>query len=202
MDEELLDALKRGSEVAWDDAFRRLYPCVFSAAQHPSAALTPSEAEDVAIETLTQLVGKISQVKRFDELKALGSTMAVRRAVSVQRKKFAEKRGGNQTSSLDQIKEATDGQFEAPAPDLETLNPSDLLDLTKLLGEALASLDGPTRELIHDYLLREIPYKDLATKHKIPIGTVGVMLSRGLEKTRTRLKDSPRLMKELQLFLR
>ena len=202
MDEELLDALKRGGEAAWDDAFRRLYPCVFAAAHHSCAGLTPSEAEDVAIETLTQLVAKVAQVKRFDELKALGATMASRRAISVQRKKYAEKRGSNQTTSLDHLKEATDGQFEAPAPNIESMNSSDLLELVQLLNEALAGLDDPTRKLINDYILLEIPYKELAVKHQIPIGTVGVMLSRGLQKTRTRLKDSPHLMKELQLFLR
>jgi len=201
-DAELLEALKTGGESAWEKAFRRLYPCAFSAARHPTAALTPSEAEDVAIETLTQLVGKIAQVKKFEELKALAVTMAVRRAISVLRKKYAEKRGGNQTASLEQLNEESEGQFELAADRLESLSETDIIELSGLLDEMLASLDELTRELIRDYLLNGVAYKELALKHHIPIGTVGVTLHRGLAKMRRRLAQSPRLMKELRLFLR
>ena len=55
-DRELLVALQRGDDEGWDEAFRRLYPAAFAAARHPLAALTPSEAEDIAIEALTLLL--------------------------------------------------------------------------------------------------------------------------------------------------
>ena len=57
--------LKRGDSEAWDEAFRRLYPPAFAAARHPLAALTPTEAEDVAIEALTLLLPKVSEVGRL-----------------------------------------------------------------------------------------------------------------------------------------
>lgn len=201
-DDELMQALKRGGEAAWDEAFRRLYPCAFAAAQHPSAALSPSDAEDIAIEALSQLAGKVAEVKRFEELKALTVTIAVRRAISLQRKRYAEKRGANQTVSLDQMKENTKGQFEPPDRETEDLNASDLLELTALLKQALAGVDPLTANLIRDNLLTGMPYKELAQKYAIPIGTVGVNLGRGLGKVRARLSQSPGLLKEMRLFLR
>ena len=66
-DRELLAALQRGDQDAWDEAFRRLYPAAFAAARHPLASLTPSEAEDIAIEALTLLLPKIKKVAAFDE---------------------------------------------------------------------------------------------------------------------------------------
>jgi RNA polymerase sigma-70 factor (ECF subfamily) len=201
-DNELMQALKSGSEVAWDEAFRRLYPCAFAAARHPSAALSPSDAEDVAIEALSQLAARIAEVKRFEELQALTVTIAVRRAISLQRKRYAEKRGGNQTSSLDQIKEITDGQFEVADKGIGGLTEADLQELVQLLNQVMQGMDPLTKDLIHGNLLEGLTYKELAEKHAIPIGTVGVNLARGLARVRARLSQSPGLLKEVRLFLR
>src|SRR5471030_2711478 len=81
-DRELLAALQLGREEAWDEAFRRLYPAAFAAARHPLAALTPSEAEDIAVEALTLLLPKVKQVAGFDELRLLVITIASRKAIS------------------------------------------------------------------------------------------------------------------------
>jgi len=74
--------LKRGDNDAWDETFRRLYPAAFAAARHPLASLTPAEAEDIAIEALTLLLPKVSQVAEFDELRLLVITIASRKAIS------------------------------------------------------------------------------------------------------------------------
>src|ERR1700722_16424257 len=100
-DRELLEALRRGDNDAWEEAFRRLYPSAFSAARHPLAALTPSEAEDFAIEALTLLLPKGGQVAEFDELRPLVITIATRKAISEKRRQLADKRGGGGISSLD-----------------------------------------------------------------------------------------------------
>lgn len=201
-DLKLLESLRRGSESAWDDAFRRLYPVAFNAAQHPSAALPPAEAEDVAIETLTQLVDKVAEVKSFQELVALTAVMAARRAISERRKKYAEKRGGNQTTSLDHLREVAGDQVEPVACALNTLDTSDLVELMELLREALEPLGETARVLLHDHLLQGLAYKELAEKHQMPIGTVGVNIHRGLLQVRARLEQSPGLLKELRQFLR
>src|ERR1700686_977425 len=111
-DHDLLAALKRGDDEAWDEAFRRLYPAAFAAARHPLASLTPSEAEDIAIEALTLLLPKVNQVAEFDELRLLVITIASRKAISEKRRQLADKRGGGDLSSLDALQDAETIRFE------------------------------------------------------------------------------------------
>src|SRR5271170_4266912 len=111
-DRDLLTALQRGDQDAWDEAFRRLYPAAFAAARHPLATLTPSEAEDIAIEALTLLLPKVKQVAAFDELRLLVITIASRKAISEKRRQLADKRGGGDITSLDAMQDDENIRFE------------------------------------------------------------------------------------------
>ncbi len=199
--ESLLLRLKAGSESAWDEAFQILYPVAFAAARHPLTALSPSDAEDVAIEALTMLVPKIEAIQNWDEMRAMTATIAARRAISFKRKQTADKRGGGQTDSLDALNEKTEGHFE-PAALLDSISAAELLELSELLDQAMVSLDEMTKNLIHDFIVEEIPYKDLAQKHSLPIGSVGVYLARGLKKIRSKIEQNPKLLKEINPYLR
>lgn len=200
-EESLLLQLQAGSESAWDEAFHRLYPCVLAAAHHPLAALTPTEAEDVAIEALTQLVPKVATVKTWNELRALAVTIAGRRAISEKRKLTADKRGSGQTESIEALNERSEGVFE-PADFVESINPTELRELADLLHEAMRDLEEPTGKMIRDFIVMGVSYKDLAEKYRLPVGTVGVNLYRGLKKIRSCIEKSPRLMKEVNAYLR
>ncbi|HEY0257666.1 MAG TPA: RNA polymerase sigma factor [Candidatus Methylacidiphilales bacterium] len=201
-DRELLAALRRGDNAAWEEAFRRLYPPAFSAARHPLAALTPSEAEDIAIEALTLLLPKVDQIAEFDELRPLVVTIASRKAISEKRRQLADKRGGGDVSSLDAMQDDETIRFE-PAEQLTShLNGSDLRELSQLLDAALSGLEPRQAELLRDFLVHHISYKELAEKYKMPIGSVGVNLARNLDKIRAHLKTSQKLSKELIAYLR
>ncbi len=199
---ELLEALKKGDESAWTQAFHSLYPCALRAAQHPIAGLTLGEAEDIAIESLSQLVKNIQSIKGINDLKALAITIAGRRAISERRKKSAEKRGYGQVKSLDEIKEETQGLFEPAERIATSLSPVELVELAGLLQGAMANLDPLTRGLIHDFLIAGMAYKELAAKYDISMSRVGVQLARGLKKIRAQFEESPRLLKELLAYLR
>jgi RNA polymerase sigma factor (sigma-70 family) len=201
-DPELLTALRRGDDAAWEETFRRLYPSAFAAARHPLAALTPSEAEDIAIEALTLLLPKVNQVAEFDELRPLVITIASRKAISEKRRQLADKRGGGDVSSLDAMQDDENLRFE-PAEQLTgQLDSADLRELSRLLDAALSSLEPRQAELLRDFLVHHLSYKELADKYKMPIGSVGVNLARSLEKIRAHLKTSPKLSKELIAYLR
>jgi RNA polymerase sigma factor (sigma-70 family) len=201
-DRELLPALQRGDDEAWEEAFRRLYPSAFAAARHPLAALTPSEAEDIAIEALTLLLPKVNQVAGFDELRLLVITIASRKAISEKRRQLADKRGGGDLTSLDAMQDDENLRFE-PAEQLTgRLSPTDLRELSRLLEAALAGLDPRHAGLLRDFLVHHLPYKELTEKYRMPMGSVGVNLARGLEKVRAHLKTSPKLSKELYSYLR
>ncbi len=201
-DGELLAELKRGGREAWDEAFQRLYPAAFAAARHPLASLTPSEAEDVAIEALTLLLPKVREVEAFDELRLLVITIASRKAISEKRRQLAEKRGGGELTSLDALQDDENARFEPPEQLASRFTTTDLRELGRLLDEALAGLETRQADLVRDFLVHHLPYKDLAQKYKMPIGSVGVSLARSLEKVRARLQALPKLSKELSAYLR
>lgn len=201
-DRDLLAALKRGDDAAWQEAFARLYPSAFAAARHPMAALTPTEAEDVAIEALTLLLPKVKLVSELDELRLLVITIASRKAISERRRQLADKRGGGDLTSLDALQDDETIRFE-PAEQLTgNLAPTDLRELSRLLDTALSSLETKQADLVRDFLVHHLPYKELAKKYKMPIGSVGVSLARSLDKIRAHLRTMPRLMKELSAYLR
>jgi RNA polymerase sigma factor (sigma-70 family) len=201
-DGELLAELKRGDSAAWDEAFRRLYPPAFAAARHPLASLTPAEAEDVAIEALTLLLPKVKEVGAFDELRLLVITIASRKAISERRRQLADKRGGGDLTSLDALQDDESVRFEPAELPASRLNATDLRELARLLDEALAALEPRQADLVRDFLLHHLPYKELAEKYRMPIGSVGVSLARSLGKIRARLEATPKLWKELAAYLR
>jgi len=201
-DRELLAALQSGDEMAWEETFRRLYPSAFAAARHPLASLTPAEAEDIAIEALTLLLPKVGKIASFDELRPLVITIASRKAISEKRRQLAGKRGGGDVSSLDALQDDETIRFE-PAEQITThLQGNDLRELSGLLDAALASLEPRHAELLRDFLVHHLSYKELAKKYRMPIGSVGVNLARSLDKVRAHLKTAPKLWKELTAFLR
>src|SRR5271170_8325039 len=151
-DRDLLAALKNGDEEAWDEAFRRLYPAAFAAARHPLAALTPSEAEDIAIEALTLLLPKVEQVAEFDELRPLVITIASRKAISEKRRQLADKRGGGGVASLDALQDDESIRFEPAEQVTSHLQAGDLRELARLLHAALAGLDPRNAGLLRDFL--------------------------------------------------
>jgi RNA polymerase sigma factor (sigma-70 family) len=201
-DRELLAALREGDQDAWDEAFRRLYPSAFAAARHPLASLTPAEAEDIAIEALTLLLPKVKDVDEFDELRLLVITIASRKAISEKRRQLADKRGGGDLTSLDALQDDETIRFE-PAEQLAShLGTTDLRELSLLLDAALSGLEARNADLLRDFLVHHMPYKELSQKYKMPIGSIGVNLARSLEKVRAHLQAVPKLWKELAAYLR
>jgi RNA polymerase sigma factor (sigma-70 family) len=201
-DRELLAALQSGDEEAWDEAFRRLFPAAFAAARHPLAALTPSEAEDIAIEALTLLLPKVKQVAAFDELRLLVITIASRKAISEKRRQLADKRGGGDLTSLDAMQDDEAVRFEPAEQLLTHLNGTDLRELSQLLDTALSGLEPRQADLLRDFLMHHLSYRELSEKYRMPIGSVGVSLARSLDKIRAQLRTMPKLWKELAAYLR
>jgi len=201
-DRELLSALRHGDEDAWEEAFRRLYPSAFAAARHPLASLTPAEAEDVAIESLTLLLPKVKQVAAFEELRLLVITIASRKAISEKRRQLADKRGGGDVTSLDALQDDETIRFEPAERLAGGLSVPDLRELSRLLEAVLSGLEPRQAGLLRDFLMHHLPYKELAEKYRMPIGSVGVNLARSLDKIRAQLQTMPKLWKELAAYLR
>ena len=178
-----LTALKTGDAGVWDEAFRWLWPVVFAVAKLKLQPYFPSEIEDVAIESLEQLVEKVPTLKSAEELKPLAASIAHHRAVSLLRERFAKKRGEGRTESLNapshegaRMNEPTTS--DSPLADLEQA------ELAHRLRKSLAELKTPMAEILSDFFLDGLRYEQIAERRGVAIGSVGVYLKRGLEAMR------------------
>jgi len=178
-----LRKLQAGDAAAWDEAFRWLWPTVFAVARLKLQPYFPSEIEDVAIEALEELVEKVQVVKSVEELKPLAASIAHHRAVSLLRERFAKKRGEGKTDSLNARSDEEGNQHE-PASGDSPLADLEQKELAQRLRQSLAELKPPLGEILSDFFLHEMRYEEIAKKHGVAVGSVGVYLKRGLETLR------------------
>lgn len=196
-----LHALQAGDESAWDAAFDWLWPTAFAVAQLKLQQFFPEDVEDVAIEALEEVVGKVRELKSAEELKPLVASITHNRAVSLLRERFARKRGAGKTESLDG---PVDGSGEPMDPPSEAplLVELDQAELAGLLRDLSRDLKPDHRDLLNDFFLHRLSYEEIARKHGLAMGSVGVYLKRGLEALRNAATRHPVILKELEAFLR
>lgn len=197
-----LGPLKNFESRAWESIFRWLWPVAFSAARHRVGGMSDEDAEDVACETLQELVGFIDRVKATEDLRPLAARIAFCRAVSFVRQRDAAKRGQGRTVSLEERQDASHGIFEPVAAQFERLSERDFQELRDLLDEALGAVEPRIGELIRAHFREGQTYQEMAHRFGMPPGTVAVYMARGLEAIRKAVGRSPKLMKELGAFLR
>lgn len=196
-----LRLLQQGDPDAWDSAFEWLWPVVFAVANGTLQAHLPADAEDAAIEALEDLVDSIAEVRSVEELKPLAASIAHRKSVSRLREHFAKKRGGGQTTSLEANREASGDSIE-PASDASPLDALGQVELARLISEVQRGLKPEHSSVISDFFLGGLSYQEIADRRGLAIGSVGVYLKRGLEAIRRAAERQPKLLKELEAFLR
>ena len=196
-----LQALRQGDAGAWDEAFRWLWPTAFAVAQLKLEPFLPEDIEDVAIEALEELVDKVRQVKEVRELKPLTASIAHNLAVSRLRERFAAKRGVGVTESLDTHRDGEGGILE-PSAGNSPLAGLEQAELAGLLGGLQAELKPEQQTILNDFFLSGLSYEQIAGKHKLAVSSVGVYLKRGLEALRKQGSRFPKLLKELEAYLR
>ena len=175
--------LQQGDEAAWDTAFRWLWPTVFAVAQLKLQPFLPGEVEDVAIESLEELIEKVRELRSVEELKPLAASIAHNRSVSLLRERFAQKRGAGKTESLDETTDDGDVKHEPVSLD----SPLDSLEAKELAGrlqQSLAALNPPLGDVLADFFLHGLRYEEIAKKRGMAVGSVGVYLKRGLDAMR------------------
>lgn len=196
-----LRQLQQGDADAWDAAFRWLWPVAFEAARLKLFAFLPADVEDVAIESLEELVEKVRALKQVDELRPLVASIAHHRAVSRLREHFAVKRGAGQTTSLQGMSKDDGEPFETSGGE-SPLARLDENELASVLRELQAELKPEQRAVLEDFFEKGLSYEEIARKHGIALGSVGVYLKRGLDAMKRLGVRQPQLMKELEAFLR
>ena len=195
-----LAALRSGDKDAWEDAFRWLWPTALAVAKEKIGWARPQDVEDIAIDAMEMIVEKVKSVKTVSELKPLIATISYRRAISRLRWHYGPG-GGPQTDSIDAGESEAKKQIEemsgnSPA---EALEQQEIVDL---LGRLQVELKPQLREVVNDFFITGLSYIEIAEKHGVAVGSVGVFLKRGLDRLRELMKKNPTLLEETRDALR
>ena len=190
-------SLQAGDSPMWEVAFHWLWPVACVAAHRRLGNLYAHDVEDVAISAIGEAAEAVQagKVASFEQLKALAGVIANRRALDHIRHMQAERRATGSTETLEGRENLASS---APTP-LEEL---DACDLARLLVELARKLPGNQRRLLLACYFEGLKQTELAERFEIPIGTVGVTLSRALESLREELRNHPQWMKEFRERLR
>ena len=135
------------------------------------------------------------KVESFEDLKALTGVISSRRALDLVRRMRAERRAAGVT-------EPVEGREDLASAEPGPLERVDANELARLLTALAARLPGRQRQLLQAYYVKGLKQAELADAFGMPLGTIGVTLSRALESLREELRKQPQLMKELLEALR
>lgn len=191
--------LRKGQELSWAIVFDWLWPIAVAGARSHLANWAPDEIDDVAAECLEQLCDLVAdnRVASTDELAPLATTISHNIAVDRLRSALAERRNINQTVSLDAIEEETeDVQADNPFHTLEAHETAEIVE------ELIQTLSPKQSAVVHDFFFKQLTYTEISEKRDIPIGTIGVLLTRSLEKLRKKISKSRTLLKEISPKIR
>jgi RNA polymerase sigma-70 factor (ECF subfamily) len=203
MSEVFLNDLKKHDHDSWSEAFPILWKIAFRCANSASLNLSIEEAKDVAAQAMSDISSCVGKVDSYNGLKALTASISRRKAISFLRKKTAEKRGDANTHSINAIN--SDGEefvLQIPANDSDPASDMQVADLIIFVRIFVKTLDGKVGEVIVCVFIEGLSYKEVSDKLNIPVSTVGVYLSRGIQRLRKKIEEQPDLVKQFNELLR
>ncbi|HYV26206.1 MAG TPA: sigma-70 family RNA polymerase sigma factor [Candidatus Eisenbacteria bacterium] len=197
---QTLEQLAAGDPETWNEAFSCLYPVAFEAARTRLGESFRGECEDMALETLSEILEKGALVNAEEELKPLAAAIARNKATDLLRRHLAEKRGGNKVQSLEAMMEANAGEPPGLSHD-EFLDGLTVQELRRLLMDLSEEVKSEYRVVLRDHYFEELSYNEIAKKRKISVGSVGVYLQRGLASLRNVIARRPKLQSEFMAMV-
>ena len=169
--------LKTGDRPAWERAFEILYSIGLSVCCASAPDLNHHDHEDVAVESVTQVVNYVEQAGSFEECKRLVVTIAKNRLLDRFRQRATQKHGAGRVESLEQQE-----GFDAPdpgqqTPDVHVLNG----EWGLMLAAGLKQIPEQYRKVVEDFYLNGLTQQEIAERHGLKLGSIGVYLDRGLK---------------------
>ena len=177
--------LKQRDTDEWDKAFRWLWPTAFAVSRNVLAAKLPSQVEDNAIEAIEAVIEKVSECKLVTEIKAILAKIAHNKGVDALRKHYAQKSGGDKITSLYDEKTVEDIQ-DSTLEDVDSKFANQ--ENENLILKVLNLLNEKERKCIVSFYLHQKPHKEISMEHGIPIGSIGVTITRALKKMSSLIK--------------
>lgn len=188
--DDFLDRLRAGDEAAWKNVFRWLWPAAVAKASIAGMRkCCPDDMEDVASKALSILIRKVKEgdVKQVDDLKALLSRITHDESISWCRGLFAQKRGGGKTESLEAMNEDEKSVSEPAIEDSPMAN-LEIAEHGELIRKAGKQLKRRDWAILEDYFFSELKHDEIAEKHGIARGSVGVFIKRAMDRIRPLLE--------------
>jgi RNA polymerase sigma-70 factor (ECF subfamily) len=187
LDRDLLRRCLLRHPGAWNDFVDRFLGLIYHVIHHTahlrSTPLRAEDVEDLAAEVLLQIVANdYAVLRQFRSNCSLATYLTViSRRICVhelaRRAAAREVQPSSGGANLNEVEE------ELPkAQGLESLE-----EVEKLL----AKLSGKEREVVRLYYLEGRNYEEISTELKIPVNTIGPVLSRARKKLRRDMKGSP-----------
>lgn len=197
---QLNQRLSSGDPDSWNEVFDLLYPVAFQSARVILSGKFGSECEDVAMETLAEILNQAVNVASAQGLKPLAAAIARNKSKDLLRRRLAEKRGGNKIESLDLMIESS-GERAVALPQADFLDALTTGELRELLTELSEELKKEYRLILKDHFFDLLSHSEIAAKRKIAVGSVGKYLQRGISCMRDIVARKPKLQNELREVL-
>ena len=188
-----VQSLRDGDEAAWMIVYEWLWPKALAVASNKLRFSTSTDAEDVASIALQQLVDHVEKVSVTEDLLPLTLAITHNQTVQLIRYNKAEKRDVRATDSL--------GEFDVPAPSA-SLSELDLQELRTLIESLQKTLSPKAASVLGDFYLKGLTQREIAERNKLALNSVGVNITRSLQRIREVMGKNPTLMKEIQVAMR
>ena len=188
-----VQSLRDGDEAAWMIVYEWLWPKALAVASNKLRFSTSTDAEDVASIALQQLVDHVEKVSATEDLLPLTLAITHNQTVQLIRYNKAEKRDVRATDSL--------GEFDVPAPSA-SLSELDLQELRTLIESLQKTLSPKAASVLGDFYLKGLTHREIAERNNLALNSVGVNITRSLQRIREVMGKNPTLMKEIQVAMR
>ena len=188
-----VQSLRDGDEAAWMIVYEWLWPKALAVASNKLRFSTSTDAEDVASIALQHLVDHVEKVSATEDLLPLTLAITHNQTVQLIRYNKAEKRDVRATDSL--------GEFDVPAPSA-SLSELDLQELRTLIESLQKTLSPKAASVLGDFYLKGLTQREIAKRNKLALNSVGVNITRSLQRIREVMGKNPTLMKEIQVAMR
>ena len=163
--------------MTWNRAFEVLYAISLSVCCSSAPDLNHHEQEDVAVESIKQVVDYVEKVNSFEECKRLIVTISKNRLLDRFRQRASQKHGAGLVESLEQHEGFDAQDLDQEQPDATVT----IGEMALLLAEALKQVPEQYRKVVEDFYLKGHTQQEIADRHGLKIGSIGVYLDRGLK---------------------